>query len=109
VIGAGSVIDNLVQIAHNVRVGRHCVICAQVGIAGSTIIGDGVMLGGQVGVVDHLKIGARARIAAKSGVMRDVAPGAVLGGTPAIELKAWHRQTIGLLRLFKAGGGDAKE
>ena len=109
VIGAGSVIDNLVQIAHNVRVGRHCVICAQVGIAGSTVIGDGVMLGGQVGVVDHLKVGARARIAAKSGVMRDVAPGAVLGGTPAIEIKAWHRQTIGLLRLFKGGGGDAKE
>jgi len=101
VIGAGTVIDNLVHIAHNVRLGRHCVICAQVGIAGSTVIGDGVMMGGQVGIADHLTVGARAQIAAKGGVLRDVPPGAVLGGFPAIAIKTWHRQTIGLARLFK--------
>ena len=75
VIGAGSVLDNLVHIGHNVRLGRHCVICGQVGIAGSTVVGDGVMMGGQTGVADHLTIGTRAQIAAKSGVMRNVEPG----------------------------------
>jgi UDP-3-O-[3-hydroxymyristoyl] glucosamine N-acyltransferase len=109
VIGSGTVIDNLVQIAHNVRLGRHCVICAQVGIAGSTVIGDGVMLGGQVGVIDHLTVGDRARVAAKSGVMRSVEPGSVIGGTPAIDIKSWHRQTVGLLRMFKGGRSDDKE
>ena len=79
-IGAGTVIDNLVQIAHNVRLGKNCVICAQVGIAGSTVVGDGVMMGGQVGIVDHVRVGAGARIAAMSGVMRNVEPAAVVGG-----------------------------
>jgi UDP-3-O-[3-hydroxymyristoyl] glucosamine N-acyltransferase len=109
VIGAGSVIDNLVQIAHNVRLGRNCVICAQVGIAGSTVVGDGVMLGGQVGVVDHVKVGDGARIAAMSGVMRNVPAAAVLGGIPAMPIRAWHRQTIGLARQFKGGDPDAKD
>lgn len=101
VIGAGSVLDNLVHIAHNVRLGRHCVICAQVGIAGSTVVGDGVMMGGQTGVADHLVVGRGAQIAAKSGVMRSVAPGAVMGGFPAIPIKDWHRQTVGIARLSK--------
>ena len=109
VIGAGTVLDNLVHIAHNVRLGRHCVICGQVGIAGSTVVGDGVMMGGQVGVADHLKVGAGAQIAAKSGVMRDVEPAAVLGGFPAIAIKNWHRQTIGLARLFKSAGSDSAD
>ena len=110
VIGSGTVLDNLVHIAHNVRIGRRCVICAQVGIAGSTRIDDGVMMGGQVGVGDHLKVGARAKIAAKSGVMRNVDPSAVVGGYPAVSIKNWHRQTIGLARLFKsASGNTAKE
>lgn len=108
-IGAGTVIDNLVQIAHNVRLGRNCVICAQVGIAGSAEVGDGVMMGGKVGVVDHLKVGAGARIAAMSGVLRNVEPAAVLGGIPAIPIKSWHRQTIGLARLFKSAEPDRKE
>jgi UDP-3-O-[3-hydroxymyristoyl] glucosamine N-acyltransferase len=101
VIGAGSVLDNQVHIAHNVRLGRHCVICAQVGIAGSTIVGDGVVMGGQVGVADHLTVGANARIAAKSGVTRNVEPSTVVGGFPAIPIKSWHRQTAGLARLFR--------
>jgi len=101
IIGAGSVLDNLVHIGHNVRLGRHCVICAQVGIAGSTTVGDGVMMGGQTGVADHLTIGSGAQIAAKSGVMRDVAAKTVVGGFPAMPIKDWHRQTIGIARLAK--------
>ena len=80
VIGEGTKIDNLVQIAHNVVIGRHCVIVAQVGISGSTTLGDFVALGGQVGVTGHLRIGAGAQIAATSGVMSDVPPGARWGG-----------------------------
>jgi UDP-3-O-[3-hydroxymyristoyl] glucosamine N-acyltransferase len=100
-IGAGSVLDNLVQIAHNVRLGRHCVVCAQVGIAGSTVVGDGVMIGGQSGISDHLCIGAGANIAAKSGVIRDVEPSGVVGGFPAVAIKDWHRQTVAISRLSK--------
>jgi UDP-3-O-[3-hydroxymyristoyl] glucosamine N-acyltransferase len=107
-IGAGTVIDNLVQIAHNVRIGQNCVICAQVGIAGSTVVGDGVMIGGQVGIVDHVKVGSGARIAAMSGVMRNIGASAVVGGIPALPIKAWHRQTIGLARLFKGGDSTGK-
>lgn len=104
VIGAGTVIDNLVQIGHNVRLGRNCVLSGQVGIAGSTVLGDGVMVGGQAAVSDHLTIGAGARIAGKSGVMRDVEPGGKVGGYPAVPLRQWHRQTAGLLSLFTAKG-----
>ncbi len=105
VIGAGTVIDNLVQIGHNVRLGRNCVLSGQVGIAGSTVLGDGVMVGGQAAISDHLTIGSRARIAGKSGVMRDVEPGGTVGGYPAVPIRQWHRQTAGLLRLFKRKGG----
>jgi UDP-3-O-[3-hydroxymyristoyl] glucosamine N-acyltransferase len=100
IIGAGTVIDNLVQIGHNVRLGRHCILSGQVGIAGSTLIGDGVMIGGQAAISDHLVIGAGARIAGKSGVMRDIEPGGAVGGYPAVPLRQWHRQTAGQMRLF---------
>jgi UDP-3-O-[3-hydroxymyristoyl] glucosamine N-acyltransferase len=93
-IGAGTVIDNLVQIAHNVRIGRNCVIAGQVGIAGSSTLGDQVMIGGQVGINDHLTIGSRARIAAKSGVIHDIAEGETVGGYPAVPIRQWHRQTL---------------
>ena len=101
VIGAGTVIDNLVQIGHNVQIGRKCVLCGQVGIAGSTEIGDGVMIGGQTAVSDHLTIGSGARIAGKSGVMRNVKQGEVVGGYPAVPIRQWHRQSLALLRLLR--------
>lgn len=104
VIGAGTVIDNLVQIGHNVRLGRRCVLSGQVGIAGSTVLGDDVMVGGQSAISDHLVIGSGARIAGKSGVMRDIEPGGCVGGYPAMPLRQWHRQTAGLLRLFRRKG-----
>ena len=105
-IGRGTVIDNLVQIAHNVRLGRHCVLAAQVGIAGSAEIGDNVMIGGQAAIVDHMKIGANARIAGKSGVMRDVPDGEAWGGSPAFPIRQWHRQTTALARLVKPKAKD---
>ncbi|MEP6689963.1 MAG: UDP-3-O-(3-hydroxymyristoyl)glucosamine N-acyltransferase [Gemmatimonadaceae bacterium] len=83
VIGAGTKIDNLVHIAHNVRIGRLCYITAQVGIAGSTRIGEGVSLGGQAGINGHITIGARARIAGQAGVFGDVPEGATWSGYPA--------------------------
>ncbi len=93
-IGAGTVIDNLVQIAHNVRIGRYCAITGQVGIAGSTTLGDLVMIGGQAGISDHRKIGSMVRIAAKSGVIHDIAEGETVGGYPAVPIRQWHRQTL---------------
>jgi UDP-3-O-[3-hydroxymyristoyl] glucosamine N-acyltransferase len=107
VIGAGTAIDNLVQIGHNVRIGAGCALAGQVGIAGSTVIGDGVMIGGQTAVSDHLFIGAHARIAGRSGVMRNVAPGESVGGYPAMPARQWHRQTVGMMRLFNRHNNGA--
>ena len=101
VLGEGTKIDNLVQIGHNVQIGKRAVIIAQCGISGSTRIGDGAVLGGQSGLSGHLKIGAGAKIAAKSGVMNDIPVGATYGGSPAIPVVDWHRQTIALSRLIK--------
>jgi UDP-3-O-[3-hydroxymyristoyl] glucosamine N-acyltransferase len=100
-IGEGSKIDNLVQIGHNVQIGKHCVIVAQVGIAGSARVGDGTVIGGQVGIAGHLKVGSGVRLAAKSGVMNDLPNGASYGGYPAIPIKDWHRQTVAVSRLIK--------
>ncbi len=86
-VGAGTKIDNLVHIAHNVQIGRDCLITGQVGIAGSARIGNRVMMGGQVGINGHITIGDGAQVAVQSGVMSDVAPGEVLFGTPARPLK----------------------
>jgi UDP-3-O-[3-hydroxymyristoyl] glucosamine N-acyltransferase len=86
-VGAGTKIDNLVHIAHNVQIGPNCLITGQVGIAGSTKIGKNVMFGGQAGIVGHVTIGDGAIIAAQTGVMSDVEPGAVLFGSPARPLK----------------------
>lgn len=101
VIGAGSRLDNLVQIAHNVRLGRGCVIVAQVGISGSTVVEDFAMLGGQAGVAGHLRIGSRARVAAQSGVMSDVPAGAAVAGLPALRAAEYWR-SIAVLRRMAA-------
>jgi UDP-3-O-[3-hydroxymyristoyl] glucosamine N-acyltransferase len=103
VIGEGTKIDNLVQIAHNVVIGRHCVIVAQVGIAGSTTIEDYVALGGQVAVRGHVRIGMGAQIAATSGVNGDVPPGARWGGTPARPMREWFREITALKKLASKG------
>ena len=99
VVGAGTRIDNLVQIGHNVRIGKGCIIVAQTGIAGSCKIGNGVQLGGQVGLAGHLNIGDGVRIAAQSGVIRDVEAGLTIGGTPAVPLRDHFRRIAALARL----------
>ncbi len=99
VIGLGTRIDNLVQVAHNVHFGKGCVMVAQSGVAGSTKFGDYVAAGGQVGIIDNLKIGTGARLAAQCGIMRDVDPGEILCGSPAMPLKTFYRQVAVLKRL----------
>lgn len=101
VIGDGCRIDNLVQLAHNVKLGRSCVVVAQVGVAGSCTLGDFVVLGGQVGLADHLNIGSGAQIAAQSGVMRDVEACAVMMGSPCVPFKDYMRQVSFLQRNSK--------
>ena len=105
VIGAGTKIDNLVQIAHNVQLGRSCMVVAQVGISGSATVGDGVMMGGQAGLTGHLRIGSGARIAAQSGVMRDVESGVAVGGSPAAPVREWLRGIAVVERLARKKGG----
>lgn len=102
VIGSGTWIDNLVQIGHNVRIGRGCVLVAQCGVAGSTVMEDFSVLAAQAGVAGHLKIGKGARIGAKAGVMRDVPAGEEQLGAPAMPVKEFMRQVIALKRLTKA-------
>lgn len=99
VVEAGTKIDNLVQIAHNVRIGARCIIMAQVGIAGSTVVEDDVMLAGQAGLADHLTVGRAARVAAQSGVIGDIAPGDTVSGYPARSHRAVLRQAAALARL----------
>lgn len=99
VIGAGSRIDNLVQIGHNVRLGRCCVIVAQVGISGSTELADFVQVGGQAAMAGHLQVGAGAKIGAQAGVMGDVAAGATMLGSPAQPRTAFFRQVAVLKKL----------
>lgn len=99
IIGEATKIDNLVQIAHNVRIGRMCLIAAQCGISGSVVMGDGIMLGGDVGITDHVTIGSGAAIAAGSGIMRDVPPGTKWGGAPARPIRDYLREVAMLTRL----------
>jgi UDP-3-O-[3-hydroxymyristoyl] glucosamine N-acyltransferase len=104
VIGAGSMIDNLVQIGHNVQMGRGCVLCGQAGIAGSTRLGDYVFIAAQGGLAGHLSIGSAARIGAQAGVMRDVPPGETVIGAPAVPQKEFFRQVATLQRLARKKG-----
>ena len=99
VIGAGSKLDNLVHVAHNVEIGPGSLLVAQVGVAGSTRTGPGVAMGGQAGVIGHLEIGAGARIGAQAGVIGDVAPGEVVSGYPARDHKSYLRAMARLMHL----------
>jgi UDP-3-O-[3-hydroxymyristoyl] glucosamine N-acyltransferase len=101
VIGAGTMLDNQVQIAHNVQIGRNCIFAGQSGVAGSTTIGDNVMVGGQVAICDHLTVGSNVRIAGKSGVMRDIGDGETVAGYPAVAVRQWHRQTVAMARASR--------
>jgi UDP-3-O-[3-hydroxymyristoyl] glucosamine N-acyltransferase len=117
VVGEGTKIDNLVQIGHNVAIGRHCLVAGQVGISGSCTLGDYVMLGGQVGLADHVQIGEGAQLAAQSGVMHDVPAGEQWMGTPAKPVRAFMREFLMLARMARErgaslrarGAGDAGE
>lgn len=99
VIGQGTKLDNLVQVGHNVKIGPHCVLCGQSGVAGSTTVGVGVSVGGSVSIGDHLKVGDGAQLAGKSGIIGDVPAGATLFGTPAINIKESFRLIAAMRKL----------
>ncbi|OJU26983.1 MAG: UDP-3-O-(3-hydroxymyristoyl)glucosamine N-acyltransferase [Alphaproteobacteria bacterium 64-6] len=107
VIGEGTKIDNLVQIGHNVVIGRRCVIVAQTGLAGSSVLEDFVVMGGQSGVAGHLKVGAGAQIAGASHVTENVPPRARMIGTPALPIREWTRERVVLRRLARGRAADA--
>ena len=94
VISKNTMIDNLVHIAHNVKIGENSIIAAMTGISGSTEIGKNAMIGGQVGISGHVKIGDNVKIAAKSGIMKDISSNSNIGGYPAENIIDWHRGTI---------------
>lgn len=99
VIGAGTKIDNLVHVGHNVRIGRLCLLMAQVGIAGSSRVGDGAILAGQVGVTGHVSIGAGARLGGQSGAISDVPAGETWSGFPARPHKEWLRAYAAIFKM----------
>ena len=110
IIGEGTKIDNLVQIGHNVVIGRHCIFVAQSGVSGSCVVEDFVALGGQAGLAGHLHIGAGAQIAAAAGVMTDVPAGERWGGAPAQPVREFFREVAAIKKLVKgarAGTADA--
>jgi UDP-3-O-[3-hydroxymyristoyl] glucosamine N-acyltransferase len=108
VIGENSKIDNLVQIAHNVQLGRNCVLAGHVGLSGSVVVGDGAMFGGRAGIADHVTIGAGALITAASGVMHDVPAGERWAGVPARQARQFMRETAWLIRAA-SGRGKGEE
>lgn len=103
-IGDGTKIDNLVQIGHNVVIGKHCIIAAQSGIAGSTTLGDFVICAAKVGLIGHLTVGSGARIAGMSGVVKNVAPGETVAGIPAGPHREWLRKQAYLESVAKKRG-----
>jgi UDP-3-O-[3-hydroxymyristoyl] glucosamine N-acyltransferase len=98
-VGAGTKIDNLVQVAHNVTIGPHCIIVGQVGLAGSATLGPGVVLGGQVAIRDHINVGAQAMVAACAAVADDVPPNTIVSGIPALPHRQMLREQAALRRL----------
>jgi UDP-3-O-[3-hydroxymyristoyl] glucosamine N-acyltransferase len=109
VIGEGSKIDNLVQVGHNVMIGRHCIVVANSGIGGSSTLGDFVVLGASVGLADNVTVGEGAQLAAASGVHGHVPPGARWIGTPAKPMRQWLREMRALARLGRERPGEADE
>jgi UDP-3-O-[3-hydroxymyristoyl] glucosamine N-acyltransferase len=101
VIGEGTKVDNQVQIGHNVTIGRHCLLAAQIGLAGSLTIGDNVALGAKVGINNHLKIGDGAQVTAMSGVKDDIPPNGRWGGYFAKPTKQWFREIVAVERLVR--------
>jgi UDP-3-O-[3-hydroxymyristoyl] glucosamine N-acyltransferase len=101
IIGKGTKIDNLVQIGHNVQIGQGCIIVSQTGISGSTKLGRYVVLGGQAGIAGHLKLGDGAKVAAQGGVLRDIPDRVEVGGSPAVPLMDWLRQSALLAKLIR--------
>lgn len=101
VIGEGTKIDNLVQIGHNCRIGRYCLIAAHCGLAGSTVVEDSVLMGGRASTAGHLRIGTGAMVLAGSGVARNVAAGARVGGSPAQDARQWWKEVALLRRMTK--------
>jgi UDP-3-O-[3-hydroxymyristoyl] glucosamine N-acyltransferase len=99
VVGQGTKLDNLVQLAHNVKVGPLTLICAQAGVSGSSEVGTGVVLAGQVGVVGHIRVGDLAKVGAQSGVAHDVEDGQVVSGTPAMPHREWLRASAAMGQL----------
>ena len=97
------------EIGHNVRLGRGCVIVAQVGISGSTRLDDFVVIGGQGGLAGHLSVGKGAQIAAQSGVHKDIPAGTVVGGYPAVPIVEWRRQVAVLGRLARRRADHGKD
>jgi UDP-3-O-[3-hydroxymyristoyl] glucosamine N-acyltransferase len=104
VIGAGSKIDDLVMVAHGVRIGRGCLLVAQAGVAGSSVLGDFVTVAGQSGVAGHLDVGDRVVVAAKSAVFADVEAGAFVAGVPAVDHRVWKRSQAVQKRLPELRG-----
>ena len=101
IIRQGVKLDNLIQIAHNVEIGKHTVIAAQSGVAGSTKIGDNCMIGGQVGIVGHLKIGNNVKIAAQSGIQSDINDNEIVQGSPAFSISDYKRAYVYFRQLPK--------
>jgi len=109
IIGEATKIDNLVQVAHNVKIGRGCVIAGHCGLSGSVTLGDYVMLGGRVGIADHVTIGSRVQIAAASGVMDNIPDDARWAGAPAVPVRDFFRQVSAIRKLAGRKSGDAHE
>jgi len=103
VIGAGTRIDNLVQLGHNAQLGRNCLMAAQSGMSGSSTLGDFVQIGAQAGLTGHIAVGSNARIGAQAGVMSDVEPGSAIVGSPAMPIKEFFRNVAVLRRLARKG------